>query len=887
MTEILGNKLKINSIDIIPSTINHNDEYLKVSSDETKYEYISNENVKNDLNISYNKNATVNKGYNKTTDLSLTNFSTIILNNNCSNGFKITTNASPLNTSYPLSNLYTSVRLTDWFSAAGANLYVCIETPVPMAYTSMYKKINGWYNNVYIYEPLHFIVEASNDNVNFDILLDKTELAWIPENVYEYKFNENKLKYRYWRLRYPTSGTSGNNFSFCFNGEIEENLYTQTEFQKNKLVSLSPLWMHPLIPSRTTYTDAENNGTVSGSSNITENTANTKIWQAFRGVVDTDNQGWLSASTQTLPCYLAYTPTEVYDEGYYSFKFRKGVWSSDWGWTPLNVQIILVTEKDEEIIVWDRVMHIVSPATFSSEILKIPFKFKQIKWNIISKYGSYVSLGNCQLCKYDKDKHTGIISSDYNIFASNQGNDFKIGGYLHSHQVDFNVSEENPLEVTFPDNTKKTFISLNSVEITPQKKFRLITPIWLTSENYNSAVWNTGLTQDYIDLVNGTCTGIGSQFDTSRYFWRAICADRRTYNDCWLTANKGALGGPIYKWTQMKPKGKYVFKFNTGWWDSGNGYSASEVRVHVRNGDLDSWKTVWNVANIPPTYSTYWWSPVIDIDFEFNQVYFEMVLQNQSSYGGLACCAVFQECDYDYPITTTALYNDIYDRAIQLAYDYQESQNLYLKKDGTTYGLSNLIYRQAEQPLEPKENDIWYNNKQEPLRVYQYKNNNWIAFNDIYLGNFNLINGFIQSFHENPYNDNGTFKNSDCIWTTELVLSNESTNADGDVFTRKNITSNVYHNLNIQDTTKYKAECYLKCIAEDCGYEPGDIAEGIVVALNDILSAEPIPFLTKNQIGIWTSDYGTGWKIVHKYSGQLVNISNTTNWRLVFKIREL
>ena len=51
MAEILGSKLKINSIDIIPSTINHNDEYLKVATDETTYEYVSNQDVKNELNI--------------------------------------------------------------------------------------------------------------------------------------------------------------------------------------------------------------------------------------------------------------------------------------------------------------------------------------------------------------------------------------------------------------------------------------------------------------------------------------------------------------------------------------------------------------------------------------------------------------------------------------------------------------------------------------------------------------------------------------------------------------------------------------------------------------------------------------------------------------------
>ena len=338
----------------------------------------------------------------------------------------------------------------------------------------------------------------------------------------------------------------------------------------------------------------------------------------------------------------------------------------------------------------------------------------------------------------------------------------------------------------------------------------------------------------------------------------------------------------------MKPKGKYVFKFNTGWWKDTAGYSASEVRVHVRNGDSDEWKTVWDVVNIPATYSTYWWSPVIDINFEFNQVYFEMVSRNQSYHGGLACCAVFQECDYDYQIVTGVAEKEryLFERAYQYAYDYQESQNLYLKKDGTVYGLSNNVYRQAEKPAEPVENDIWYDNKQEPLRVYQYKNNEWILFNDVLLGNFNLINGMIQTFHENPYNDNGTYKNSDCIWSTELTLSDEATIFDGDVFSIVNLISNVYHNLNIQDTTKYKAECYLKCVAEDCGYEPGDIGMGTVVMLSDTLFAQPIPYLTKNTIGIWTSNLNTGWRVIHKWSGQIVN-ANCNNWRLVFKIREL
>ena len=647
--------------------------------------------------------------------------------------------------------------------------------------------------------------------------------------------------------------------------------------------------MQELITYRTTYSNED--GTVSGSDNITEYNANNQMWQAFRGRVDTSNQGWMSANTQAVPCDLIYTPTEIYTSGYYSFSFRKGIWGDTWGYTPINVAILIVDENDAEHVVWHRVMHYINPATFSTEILYIPYNFKQVKWRIISKYSTHVSMGWCQVlkCKNENEFNVGTLRQDYNIFMANKGTNLRAGGYFHNPHIEFNVDENNPLDVTFPDNSKKTFTSLNAIDIKPQKKFRLITPKHLESDTYNSAIFGEiSNNTDYVNIVQGTCTGVGSQLDASRYFWRAMCTDVRTADDCWLTTNNGALGGPIYKWNQMKPKGKYVFKFNTGWWKDTNGYSASEVRVHVRNGDSDEWKTVWNVVNIPATYSTYWWSPVIDINFEFNQVYFEMVSRNQSYHGGLACCAVFQECDYDYQIVTGVAEKEryLFERAYQYAYDYQESQNLYLKKDGTVYGLSNNVYRQAEQPAEPVENDIWYDNKQEPLRVYQYKNNEWILFNDVLLGNFNLINGMIQTFHENPYNDNGTYKNSDCIWSTELTLSDEATIFDGDVFSIVNLISNVYHNLNIQDTTKYKAECYLKCVAEDCGYEPGDIGMGTVIMLSDTLFAQPIPYLTKNTIGIWTSNLNTCWRVIHKWSGQIVN-ANCNNWRLVFKIREL
>lgn len=885
MADELGNKLKISSIDIIPSNINHNDEYLRVSEDETKYELSSINEVNEDLNISYDKNATTNKGNNKVQDLCLTNFSTMFILSNNSNGYKVTTNGTQLNTNWSVDNMYNCVKLGDWYSAKLDNVWVCVETPVPMAFTEILKGCNYWYADIPSYEVNHFIVEASNDNIDFDILLDYTEDYKFPNRVKSYTFNPEKIKYKYWRLRYPTSESGGSHFRFCFNGEIETNLYTQTEFQKTKLVKLSPLFLQETIPYMTDYTNEL--GVVSGSSNITEYNTSNKMWQAFRGRVDTNNEGWLSANTQAVPCYLAYTPTEIYDEGLYQFSFRKGIWSNDWGWTAIHMTISLIKEDDSEVVIWDRVMHLIKPATFATEILNIPFKFKQVRWNVIAKYSSHVSMGECQILKYEPSTPVGNLYSNYNIFAINQGNYLEAGGYLHLNKIDYNVSEEEPLEVTFPDKTKKTFTSLDSIEINPQKKFRLITPIWMTSTTYDVNVWNPGLTQDYIDLVDGTCTGVGTQLDASRYYWRAICVDRRTYNDCWLTTNGGAMGGPIYKWTNMKEKGRYIFKFNTGWWGDTNGYAASEVRVHVRNGDNDSWKTVWNVTNIPDNYSTYWWSPVIDIDFEFNQVYFEIVSRHRA-HTGLVACAVFQECDYDYQISTTASYNDLYDRAIQSAYDYQESQNLYLRKDGSSYSLSNNVYKQPFEPKEPKENDVWFNNKQEPLTTYQYINGKWEYFNDVLLGNLNLINGFIQTFHDNPYNNNSTYKNTDCIWSSELTLSNEATNRDGDVMMGSmNVTPIVYHNLNIQDVSKYKADCYLKCVSPDLGYEPGDVINIGNIAINDTAYSPATPFLSKNTIGIWISAYQGGWRLAHKYSGQIVNITNIEKWRLVFKIKEL
>ena len=898
MVEALGNKLKINSIDIIPSNIDHHNEYLKVADDESKYDFISVEDINTNSILSEETTASVNKGNNKITDVSSACYSSNYIADNCWEGYSVTTNATQLNGDHPVTACFRCINLGGWYGAKAPNTWVCIKTPYPLAYTSILKKTSYWFDNVNLYEPRHFIVEASNDNVDFDILLDYEEEALYPNRVRRYYFNEEKTKYLYWRFRYPVSGVNGQYFCLCFDGaEYDKNLYTQTEFQKSNLVNLTPMWFSETIPYRTSYGD-ETGGVVSGSYNITNNSNDSNYWKAFRGDCNSTNQGWLSGSSQTLPVDIIYTPKEPYEPGYYQIDFRNGVWENEWGYTVNQIQFIAEKENGDEIVLRDRWMHILA-SHHTSEIMYIPFKFKNVKWRVLNKRAAHVGIGSCQVLKYNPEEKSGNILANNNVFMNNTGN-YNLTHYNYSNDIKYNVSEENPLEVTFPNRTKKIFTHLDSIHIRPQKKFRLITPLMLSSNTYNPNYNNLGavhtgskgfkLTQDYINLVDGTCTGSGAQLDDARLFYRAVCVDRRPYNDCWLTSKNGAMGGPIYVWKQMKPKGRYAFKFNTGWWGDTAGYSAAEFKLWLRKGNSDTWKEVWNVVNIPATYATYWWSPIIDVPFEFDQIYFNMVSRAQANHGGIACCAAFQECDADYQILDKDVnhgYTDLYEKGVQYSYDLAESQNLFLKENGQTYGLSNNVYHTSYKPLEPKEKDIWFNTNNEPIKVYQYLNNEWVEFNDVYLGNIDMFNGVIKSFYDSPYNYNGVLNNSECLWSTELLLQNGATHVDCDIFTSVNLISTVYHNLNIDDTSLYKAECYLKCVNNDCGYKVGDIAIGASVALNDTLYVPMTPYLTKNSIGIWTSSNKTGWKVIHKHSGLPVSIGDSFRWRLVYKIRKL
>lgn len=865
MVEALGNKLKINSIDIIPSNIDHHNEYLKVADDESKYELLPVEEMGRQLNVSYEKNGCVNKGNNRVTDVSVSNFTTQLLFSNCSNGYVVTTNAtSNYNDKHTLENAYKGITLDYWIAPVMENCWLCIQCPVPMAYTQVLRKIPAWYNDIPNFNLYHFVVEASNDNNDYDLIFEVTEQELIPDYVYNYSFNEEQIKYRYWRIRFPEAGVQGQEFNFCFNGVIEKNLYNQTEYQKNKLLKLEPMFFNPQIPYREGTTDNLNNGIVSSSTNLTQLDDNNIVWQAFRGQVSNNNTGWVSSATQEYPCELIYTFNELQDEGYYIFNFRNGIWSEYNGYCSCDVIIFVVNEETgDEYYIWDRSLPKIQNNIFATDVVHIPFKFKTVKWSVLGSYSNVASLGWCQVYKCDTQ---GALRGVNNTLANTIGNQAFAGGYFSNPNIEFLVSENNPLEVTFNDKHKETFTSLNSIKIKPQKTFLLISPYALTSESY---VGLDNTTLEYRTLTMGTATA-----------WKAFGTGVYRYmDDGWTSLEGHVTGKATYKWNKVKPKGKYVFKFNTGWSSTNNGNSAKQVKVSLRYGSSDVWKEVWNVNNIPNKMGNYYWSPVIDVDFEFDEVSFE-VLSSHQTKTTLVGCAVYQEQEYDYfigyPDGITTLPMDmieLVDRAQEFKIDYYESQNLFIKKDGTTYGLSNLIYRQDEEPKEPKENDIWYDNSREPLKVYQYKEGSWKPFNDVLLGNFNLFNGLIQTFHENPYNDNGTTKNQDCLWSTEFTLSDVATKYDGEPFLINGLNCIIYHNLNIQDITKYKVDFELKCVAEDCGYKVGDR-----------IKINATPYLTKNTVGLYCDV--NNWTIKHKKKNTDVNLT-INRWRPVFKIREL
>lgn len=123
----------------------------------------------------------------------------------------------------------------------------------------------------------------------------------------------------------------------------------------------------------------------------------------------------------------------------------------------------------------------------------------------------------------------------------------------------------------------------------------------------------------------------------------------------------------------------------------------------------------------------------------------------------------------------------------------QESQNVYLKEDGTAYLSNGKMFMQSTEPNNPSLDDRWYDTKQLPLYCYRYNGTSWEICNEVLIGNVNIINGVPERFTESLLNYNGTLFPLNAEW-------------------QFNGNGYVYHNLNI-DPERFEASC---SYADDC-----------------------------------------------------------------------
>lgn len=189
--------------------------------------------------------------------------------------------------------------------------------------------------------------------------------------------------------------------------------------------------------------------------------------------------------------------------------------------------------------------------------------------------------------------------------------------------------------------------------------------------------------------------------------------------------------------------------------------------------------------------------------------------------------------------------------------------NIFVKLNGEIYILNNTYYKGLyDFPQNPNEDDIVSIIKNSQIKAYQYKNNNWIEFNDVPLGIIYFYNNKIINYELYPCNNNFYIKNIDNnIWIEEVnYQSNES--------------YKIKHNLYIDNLTDYKCDCRAICIHENNGYKVDEEANLYSHSDTSYLN----PSLSNEEI--------------YLYIGQLFAYDNNDNtfklennkWKLVFRI---
>lgn len=875
-------KLYIQSIEGLPLNKSGN-EYLQVNSTEDGYKLSTSQELVNQIGEISEKPNTIVDGNNTVIDYSIAKMDFSFLNSNNSNGFIITTNGVGINGDNPVTNAYKAFNGTSWVSTPVDNIWVMIQCPYPIAITASNRWLEGWFSNVVAFNPTRVIIEASNNNVNWTVMIDKTTPTgeFVPFGTITYTFNPTKEKYIYWRVRYPSRASSGNGFyNWQWFAEYDE-VNNNATFQKNKITKTKHISFTPLIPFRTTYVDALG-GTCGGTGG--EYTVSNQYWQAFRGNVGGSNTGYMSPLDVAMPCYVYYQPQQPYEPGYYNFGFESGIWGDTLGYSAGLVNIQVVDENDNVITI-----EIIANFNYYQQYSKtrvyyIPYRFKSVRWVVVSRYNRHVTLGSCQIYKMDEDAYGQRSYWDQTIYYS-QNNTFLCGStqeQIKYPRIYFDVSVDKPLTIAFPSGSVKTFTNLTPIDLAHRKKYVAQTPIAMS--NYTTPIYDdTPSLTEYNALKAGVVSGFGTELDASRQFWRAIgYQGYRGTGDCWLCSlNNGMPNGVIYTWNQIRKPGKYAFQFQNGVWDNTDGYSNSDIEISVvdMNGIEHQICRKFRLAN---TYFQRYWTRSFDIPYEFNKVIFRCY-GRYSNHNGLNWLAVFREEDLSYSLSG----DDTNGESIGRTFFLDELQNVFIKESGETYTLSNKVYNQTNEPTDMTENDIWINSISGLPIQYIWKDNKWGTFNDVHISTAIMFGKLLVTTYDKSFNDNGTYLNTDCVWTNEdnsISIGQYDSSNEG-VFL-KMFEQSYLHGLNITDLSKYKAEVYLKCVSQNYGYEVGDYAMGFELLQTNTLFSPTVPYLDRHRIGLVSSNELNGFVITRKDNGGTVS-PNIGDWRIVFKIRKL
>lgn len=185
-----------------------------------------------------------------------------------------------------------------------------------------------------------------------------------------------------------------------------------------------------------------------------------------------------------------------------------------------------------------------------------------------------------------------------------------------------------------------------------------------------------------------------------------------------------------------------------------------------------------------------------------------------------------------------------------------DTYNLFLTKEGTTYALANKIYYQATRPALVV-NDIWLNLSTEPISAIKYQGASDVEFEDTPLGSVKIVNSSITEiktfeFNQNKYNlnslsakryDSGWFQvNTGCTYVKTHNLG--TTKFVHKILYAKNSDGSGINLIPFNSTHDASANCTAGCITVNMT----DTTMEIKTGGSDILGFNPFP---NDDGGMW------------------------------------